>query len=62
MWMGVDTGRTSRNTVRMGNIRVEIPDELHRAFKALAANQGKTVKALLIEVMSETVQKDKEKK
>lgn len=34
----------------------EIPDELHRAVKVLAAQRGMTVKALLIEALQQIVE------
>lgn len=33
------------------NINYEIPDDLHRALKVKAAQEGKTLKALIIELL-----------
>ena len=43
----------------MVGMNYDIPGELHRAFKALAARQGLTVKALLLKLMAEAVERDK---
>jgi plasmid stability protein len=39
----------------MGQIRYEIPDDLHRALKSRAALEGVTVKELLIRLLSEAL-------
>ena len=39
----------------MAQIRYEIPDELHRKFKARAALEGITLQALLVRLISEAV-------
>jgi predicted HicB family RNase H-like nuclease len=40
----------------MVSMNYEIPDELHRAVKVLAAQRGMTVKALLIEALQQIVE------
>lgn len=42
-------------------INYDIPEDLHRAFKALAAIRGLTVKALLLQLMEEAVDKERDK-
>lgn len=37
------------------NINYEIPDDLHRALKVKAAQEGKTLKALIIELLQAAV-------
>jgi predicted HicB family RNase H-like nuclease len=39
------------------NINYEIPKDLHRALKIKAAEEGKTLKALIIELLQQGVEK-----
>lgn len=46
----------------MVNVNYEIPLELHRAIRILAAERGTTIKALLIEALQNLVEEDEGKK
>lgn len=47
----LDNTRTLRNTVCMGQIRQEIPDDLHRWLKVQAAEAGIPLKDYLIQLI-----------
>lgn len=38
----------------MVNINIEIPEDVHRKIKILAASEGKSLKDLIIEVLEES--------
>lgn len=46
----------------MVNVNYEIPVELHRAVRILAAKRGTTIKALLIEALQNLVDEDEGEK
>lgn len=53
----LDNSRTLRNTVCMGQIRQEIPDDLHRWLKVRAAEAGLSLKDYLIQLIQEAKEK-----
>lgn len=44
----------------MVNVNYEIPEELHRSIRIIAAKRGTTIKALLIEALEHLVAADEE--
>lgn len=46
----------------MGQIRYLIPDDLHRRLKVQAAEQGITVRELVIRLLAEGVEREEQKK
>lgn len=43
----------------MANINITIPEELHRHLKILAIEENKTLKSLVIELLTATVKHEK---
>ena len=43
----------------MGNINIEIPDEVHKKVKAFCALKGTTLKEFIIKSLDERLNKDK---
>ena len=39
----------------MGDLRIPVPDELHKALKLEALKQNKTLKQLVVEILEEGV-------
>ena len=42
----------------MGNINIEIPEDVHRKVKAFCALQGMTIKQFIISALEEKLKKD----
>ena len=42
----------------MGDLRIPVPDELHKALKLEALKQNKTLKQLVVEILEEGVKND----
>jgi len=40
------------------NVNYEIPDDLHRALKIRAAEEGKTLKQIILDALTEYLRKD----
>lgn len=49
----LDNLRNTRNTVRMGQIRLHISDETHKKLKAAAALEGVTLQQLVERLLTE---------
>ena len=43
------------HTIEMGDLRIPVPDELHKALKLEALKQNKTLKQLVVEILEEGV-------
>ena len=41
--------------IEMGDLRIPVPDELHKALKLEALKQNKTLKQLVVEILEEAM-------
>lgn len=56
----LDKTRTVRNDVRMGQIRQEIPEDLHRWLRIKAAEEGVSLKDLLVRLLQEAKEREQQ--
>lgn len=40
------------------NVNIAVPDEIHKEIKKIAAENGQTIKGLLIQLMKKEIEKD----
>ena len=58
--MPIDNSRTMRNTVRMGQIRQSIPDELHHRLKLMAVEQKVPLRELIERLLTEAAEREQQ--
>ena len=56
----IDNSRTMRNTVRMGQIRQSIPDELHNRLKLMAVEQKVPLRELIERLLTEAAEREQQ--
>jgi len=44
--------------IEMGDLRIPVPDELHKALKLEALKQNKTLKQLVVEILEEGIKNE----